>query len=1018
MIEGFFNCLYNKGLCVYSGIKHIMKLKISNLLKITFGISLCGGGIFLGTKNDAREAIPVKADATSYWSSVNSEANADTLFNKLYSLINSNTVSLGYGGLWDAYEDTDIVPHTNKVWDMYGGFQFAFQSGGKSYGKEGDCYNREHSVPKSWWGSTNDERYCDIVHLVPTDGYVNNKRSNYAFGEVSSASYNYSFPERKDGNGNVVQKAGSSKLGVAKAINGVNYPGGSGSPVFEPDDQYKGDFARIYYYFATRYGPKGKIATQGDGDRMFSNDSNNFYMTAYGKALMNKWHVQDPVSQKELDRNDGVQATQKNRNPYVDHPEWADKIFGSNYAAVHGGGGTVNEDPTLSIVASSTSFKVGESTTLTAYTQNITGTVQWYIEDYSNNVISLSSETGNSITVNGLAEGTKTVWAYIGSLSDSVNITVTATGSIINNGDDATVKFGTNNNQINGSSVNAVDSLGNTWNISTQGTTSFTQKANYSQLGSSSKPATSITFSMTLGEAKNITDFTIDLGGFSGTAGNVTLKVDNYTIGSGKLSTTSDVTVKATDTSKSGSTLTASITDISKGVKAYGISYSFGSSSSQTKTLENISLSTSGAKTVFNVGDIFTSSGLVVNANYNDGSTKTVTPTSVSSPNMSSAGTKTVTVTYEEGGVTKSDTYQITVNSGSSIPSFIIATVSKTYFVGDTISSSDITVEDDLGNDIDEFFFSEDGYQFTYDDAESGGTLTDKLFNNCISYDDMVCSLSVEVQRKQKTSTQAVTDTIVAGDLKAVTTSYVSFSGLTKPSGAVYAGQNAKDSSGNIQMRSDGQNSGIVSTTSGGTISSVKITVGSGTKTINVYGKNTAYSSASDLYDSTKQGTKVGTLTATKTITFSTPYTYFGLRSNSGAIYVSSIEISYAGSENAENLSNYIMYEDTEGQCNSKFDNAETYFKALSATERAKFMTSTDYVISSARERLEAWATYLGKTISNENGDYVIKNASVNRTITEELNKDGTAITLIFVICVVASLGSALYLFQRKRLSK
>lgn len=112
------------------------------------------------------------------------------------------------------------------------------------------------------------------------------------------------------------------------------------------------------------------------------------------------------------------------------------------------------------------------------------------------------------------------------------------------------------------------------------------------------------------------------------------------------------------------------------------------------------------------------------------------------------------------------------------------------------------------------------------------------------------------------------------------------------------------------------------------------------------------------------------------------------------------------------------MYEDTEGQCNSKFDNAETYFKALSATERAKFMTSADYVISSARERLEAWATYLGKTISNENGDYVIKNASVNRTITEELNKDETAITLIFVICVVASLGSALYLFKRKRLSK
>ena len=993
-----------------------MKLKISTLLKITFGISLCGGGLFLGTKNDAREAIPVKADATSYWSSVNSEANADTLFNKLYSLINSNTVSLGYGGLWNAYEETDIVPHTNKVWDMYGGFQFAFQSGGKSYGKEGDCYNREHSVPKSWWGSTNDERYCDIVHLVPTDGYVNNKRSNYAFGEVSSASYNYSFPERKDGNGNVVQKAGTSKLGVAKAINGVSYPGGSGSPVFEPDDQYKGDFARIYYYFATRYGPKGKIATQGDGARMFSNDSNNFYMTAYGKALMNKWHVQDPVSQKELDRNDGVQVTQKNRNPYVDHPEWADKIFGSNYAAVHGGGGTVNEDPTLSIVASSTSFKVGESTTLTAYTQNITGTVQWYIEDYSNNVISLSSETGNSITVNGLAEGTKTVWAYIGSLSDSVNITVTATGSIINNGDDATIKFGTNNNQINGSSVNAVDSLGNTWNISTQGTTSFTQNAKYSQLGSSSKPATSITFSMTLDEAKNITDFTIDLGGFSGTAGNVTLKVDNYTIGSGKLSTTSDVTVKATDTSKSGSTLTASITDISKGVKAYGISYSSGSSSSQNKTLESISLSTSGAKTVFNVGDIFTSGGLVVNANYNDGSTKTVTPTSVSSPNMSSAGTKTVTVTYEEGGITKSDTYQITVNSGSSIPSFIIATVSKTYFVGDTISSSDITVEDDLGNDIDEFFFSEDGYQFTYDDAESGGALTDKLFNNCISYDDMVCSLSVEVQREERVVTAGVTDTITSSDLTATGTSYKDFDNVKKSSNAVYAGITAKYTTEDIQLNNK-NNAGIVSTVSGGNIKSVTLTVGNSTNNIDVYGSNVAYTSSDNLYGSSA-GTKIGTLSSTGTVTFTSNYKYVGIRSAKGVVYLTSIEIAYEGGETAISLSNFLMYNDTENQCLDKFDYAKSYFEALSATERAKFMTSTDYVISSARERLEAWATYLGKTISIENGDYVIKNASVNRTIAEELNKDETTITLIFVICVVATLGSGLYLFKRKRLSK
>ncbi|MCR5308925.1 MAG: endonuclease [Bacilli bacterium] len=1000
-----------------------MKKKITTLFKISLGISLLGGGIYFGAKNDTREAIPVKADATSYWSSVNSDANADTLFNKLYSLINSNTVSLGYDGLWDAYEETDLVPHTNKVWDMYGGFQFSFQSGGKSYSKEGDCYNREHSVPKSWWGKTEDERYCDIIHLVPTDGYVNNRRSNYAFGEVSSASYNYSFPERKDGNGNVAQKAGTSKLGVAKAINGVSYPGGSGSPVFEPDDQYKGDFARIYYYFATRYGPKGKIATQGDGARMFSNDSNNFYMTAYGKALMNKWHVQDPVSQKEIDRNDGVEATQKNRNPYVDHPEWADKIFGSNYAAVHGGG-TVNNDPTLSVVASSTTMKVGESVTLTAYTQNTSGVVQWYIEDYSTDVISLSSTTGNSITVNGLAEGTKKVWAYIGTLSDSVTINVSSTGSTLINEDDGTIIFGKNNVQINSTNVTGVDSLGNSWTIKTEGTTSFTPNNNYYQVGSSSNPASSISFSMDLGECKKITDFTINLGGFSGTAGTVTLKVDDFTVGTGSLKTTSDVNIKASDATKSGSKLTATITGISKGVKAYSISYSFESSSVVNKSLTDITLSTNNVKTVFNVGDDFTYSGLVVNAIYSNNTTKVVTPTSVSSPDMSSSGTKVITVSYTEDGVTKSDTYQITVNAGTSVPTYITACSTKTYYVGDTISTDDLYVEDNLGNEIDEFYFSDDGYQFTYDDAVSGGDLTDKVFSNSVTFDDMTCSLTVVVQRKERTeiSSKDIADTLTAEDFVASDTNYKDFDNVTKTSKAIYKGQSAKTSTGGIQLRSKNNNSGIVSSSTGGVIKSFSITVESGSKTLDVYAKNEPYASASDLYGS-NQGTKVGSLSANGTIDFSKlskEYTYIGIRSNDGAIYLTSIEIAYKGTgeDTAINVANYIMHSDEEGQCQTKFEEAKLYFEHLSKAERTTFMTSNDYVISSARERLEAWATYLGKSISYEDGDYVISNAIYQKGVADSLNSNETKIVLITVLVSCVSLFGGLYLFKRKRLSK
>ena len=141
-----------------------------------------------------------------------------------------------------------------------------------------------------------------------------------------------------------------------------------------------------------------------------------------------------------------------------------------------------------------------------------------------------------------------------------------------------------------------------------------------------------------------------------------------------------------------------------------------------------------------------------------------------------------------------------------------------------------------------------------------------------------------------------VADKITADNLTATSTNYTDFSGVSITSAAKYAGNSAKNSSGYIQMRSANSNSGIVSTTSGGKLKSVKITVGSGSNTIDVYGSNTAYTAASDLYatgSSANQGTKIGSVTSTGTITVSGNYEYVGIRSNSGAIYLSSIEITW-----------------------------------------------------------------------------------------------------------------------------
>ena len=137
-----------------------------------------------------------------------------------------------------------------------------------------------------------------------------------------------------------------------------------------------------------------------------------------------------------------------------------------------------------------------------------------------------------------------------------------------------------------------------------------------------------------------------------------------------------------------------------------------------------------------------------------------------------------------------------------------------------------------------------------------------------------------------------VTDVITASNLAATGTTYTDFSGV-QINTAVYAGQSALNDNANIQLRSKNSNSGIVSTTSGGKLVSVKITVASGSNTIDVYGSNTAYTAASDLYNSSSQGTKVGSTAETATITVDGDYEYVGIRSNNGAVYISSIEVTW-----------------------------------------------------------------------------------------------------------------------------
>lgn len=224
---------------------------------------------------------------------------------KSLSTILNDATDVGYNGLWNLYKTTDRRSD-GKVWDMYSdvtNYTFGTDQCG-SYGVEGDCYNREHSVPKSWFNKQS-PMVSDIWHVYPTDGKINGMRSNNPFGEVGSG-------------------ASSSKNEFSKWGKCVT-PGYSGT-VFEPNDEYKGDFARTYFYFATRY--KG-VATSGQGALVFT--STYPYITGWQLDMLLRWHKKDPVSPKELDRNEAVyDSRQGNRNPFIDYPELVDLIFGDS----------------------------------------------------------------------------------------------------------------------------------------------------------------------------------------------------------------------------------------------------------------------------------------------------------------------------------------------------------------------------------------------------------------------------------------------------------------------------------------------------------------------------------------------------------------------------------------------------------------------------------------------------------------------------------------------------------------
>ena len=219
------------------------------------------------------------------------------------SRIISDHEQRSYKQLWTDFLQTDRRSD-GSVWDMYSSTTvFAFQDDQcGNYHEEGDCYNREHSMPKSWFNDAY-PMYTDLFHLYPTDGYVNNRRGNYPFGETRGERYQ--------------SEEGYSKLG------NCTYPGYSGI-VFEPADEYKGDFARTYFYMVTCY--ENRVSSW-DSDML--NGTAYPAFTAWAEEMLLEWSREDPVSQKEVDRNEAVYRIQGNRNPFIDLRGLEEYVWGN-----------------------------------------------------------------------------------------------------------------------------------------------------------------------------------------------------------------------------------------------------------------------------------------------------------------------------------------------------------------------------------------------------------------------------------------------------------------------------------------------------------------------------------------------------------------------------------------------------------------------------------------------------------------------------------------------------------------
>jgi endonuclease I len=222
----------------------------------------------------------------------------------------------GYSELYTTFFNSDkdfYFENNGTLLDMYSerpngadAYEYTYgvnQDDGTGGASEGEKYNREHIVPQSVFNG-NSPMKNDAHFVVPSDKFVNAQRGSLPFGRVQNANFT---------------STNGSKRG-----NNINsgYSAGYSNDVFEPIDEFKGDIARMYFYFVTRY----ETSLNAWSYDMFDGSTNKAFNQTF-LNIMYQWHVQDPVSQREIDRNNAIYNAQNNRNPFIDNPNYVVNVW-------------------------------------------------------------------------------------------------------------------------------------------------------------------------------------------------------------------------------------------------------------------------------------------------------------------------------------------------------------------------------------------------------------------------------------------------------------------------------------------------------------------------------------------------------------------------------------------------------------------------------------------------------------------------------------------------------------------